>query len=330
MLADLDVQPGSRILEIGAATGYNAALLAYLTGPTGHVTTIEILPEAAEAARRHLATAGFGDVRVVCGDGMLGDPDGAPYDRIIATAGVWDIPPAWMEQAASDARMVMPLRISGYSCRVALHRDDRAEGPTWRSDVVALDGFIPMRGIDERPERNIALAADGAAELRVEGVPADPDALAQAAGQTPVKRWSGATINGWDHTSLAIWLAALGGTGWVFGRKPGHSLADLTDKSVRLAVLDHGDTFGYLAYRPAPGSDGDEIGVYTYGPHGEHLADLVVDRLRTWSNQHATLTTWVEIYPVGIPIPATDTILLQVDKQYVSVIVRTASSVTGC
>ena len=57
MLEQLDVRPGHRILEIGAGTGINAALLADLAGPAGQVTTIDILPEAADRARRHLAAA---------------------------------------------------------------------------------------------------------------------------------------------------------------------------------------------------------------------------------------------------------------------------------
>jgi protein-L-isoaspartate(D-aspartate) O-methyltransferase len=72
MLEQLDVRPGHRILEIGAGTGINAALLAHLAGPAGHVTTINILPEAAERARQHLAAAGYDTVRVIAGDGALG------------------------------------------------------------------------------------------------------------------------------------------------------------------------------------------------------------------------------------------------------------------
>jgi protein-L-isoaspartate(D-aspartate) O-methyltransferase len=68
MLDQLDVRPGHRVLEIGAGTGYNVALLAYLTGPGGAVTTIDI-GEVAAGARRELTTAGYPDVSVICGDG---------------------------------------------------------------------------------------------------------------------------------------------------------------------------------------------------------------------------------------------------------------------
>jgi protein-L-isoaspartate O-methyltransferase len=69
MLEQLDVLPGHRVLEIGAGTGINAALLAHLAGPDGQVTTIDVLPEAADRARRHLAAAGYATVQVVTGDG---------------------------------------------------------------------------------------------------------------------------------------------------------------------------------------------------------------------------------------------------------------------
>jgi protein-L-isoaspartate(D-aspartate) O-methyltransferase len=94
MLDQLDVQPGSRVLEIGAGTGYNAALLAHLTGPTGQVTTIDIDPEVTAGARRALDATGCGHVQVLTRDGALGAPERAPYDRIIVTVGAWDLPTA--------------------------------------------------------------------------------------------------------------------------------------------------------------------------------------------------------------------------------------------
>ncbi len=68
MLDQLDVRPGHRVLEIGAGTGYNAALLAHLVGAAGRVTTIDIDADTAAAARAHLDSAGVIGVRVICGD----------------------------------------------------------------------------------------------------------------------------------------------------------------------------------------------------------------------------------------------------------------------
>jgi protein-L-isoaspartate(D-aspartate) O-methyltransferase len=85
MLEQLSVQPGDTILEIGAGTGYNAALLATLTGPSGHVTTVDVDDDLVTGARQHLASAGITNADAVLGDGALGYPPTAPYDRIIAT-----------------------------------------------------------------------------------------------------------------------------------------------------------------------------------------------------------------------------------------------------
>ncbi|MFC4010527.1 methyltransferase domain-containing protein, partial [Nonomuraea purpurea] len=83
MLEQLDVQPGDRVLEIGAGTGYNAALVAELSGPGGHVTAVDIGADIVAGARRGLTAAGFDRVKVVHGDGAAGHPEDAPYDRII-------------------------------------------------------------------------------------------------------------------------------------------------------------------------------------------------------------------------------------------------------
>lgn len=87
MLDQLQAQPGERILELGAGTGYNAALLAHLVGETGHVTTVDVDYDLVQGARAHLATAGFTNVEALTRDGALGHAEGGPYDRIIATVG---------------------------------------------------------------------------------------------------------------------------------------------------------------------------------------------------------------------------------------------------
>lgn len=69
---DLDLAPGHKVLEIGTATGVNAALMAELVGPHGHVVTIEIDEDLSAAARRALLRAGYPQVKVICGDGALG------------------------------------------------------------------------------------------------------------------------------------------------------------------------------------------------------------------------------------------------------------------
>ncbi|MFI2077868.1 MULTISPECIES: methyltransferase domain-containing protein [Streptomyces] len=106
MLADLQVQPGHKVLEIGTGTGWNAALLAHRAGP-GRVTTIEVDPTVAETARHALQQAGIA-VTVIRGDGLHGYPAAAPYDRLIATCGLRTVPYAWVEQMRPDGVLLIP------------------------------------------------------------------------------------------------------------------------------------------------------------------------------------------------------------------------------
>jgi protein-L-isoaspartate(D-aspartate) O-methyltransferase len=111
MLEQLEVRPGQRVLEVGAGSGYNAALLSSLVGPGGRVVSVELDEEVARAARAALARGGY-PVQVATADGRQGWAAAAPFDRIIVTASTDDIPRAWFDQLAVDGRLVLPLRFS--------------------------------------------------------------------------------------------------------------------------------------------------------------------------------------------------------------------------
>src|SRR5579864_3483247 len=100
MLEQLALEPGQRVLEVGAGTGYNAALLAELAGESGQVTAIDLDLDTVLRARAALQQTGYGRVRVEQADGVAGYPELAPYDRIIATVGLGDIPLAFSSQLA--------------------------------------------------------------------------------------------------------------------------------------------------------------------------------------------------------------------------------------
>jgi protein-L-isoaspartate(D-aspartate) O-methyltransferase len=146
MLQLLDVRPGMRILEIGTGTGYNAALLAELCGDPGQVLTVEFQPSVAETARRFLQDEGYGRVHVATGDGYYGIPEGAPYDRIIATVGCSDISPDWLRQLAPEGFILVPLQHGIFDPITRLHHDPRqAESAVGR--VVTGAGFMKVQGV---------------------------------------------------------------------------------------------------------------------------------------------------------------------------------------
>ena len=155
MLDQLTLAPGQRVLEIGAGTGYNAALMRHIVGPSGTVVSVDIDADLADRAREHLASAGYPDVTVVAADGAEGYPPGAPYDRVIATVGVSDLAPAWLHQAGPGARIVVPLDVRGSQLAVAFGRS--GSGGHWVSRSIAPCGFMRMRGSLAGPERTVVL-----------------------------------------------------------------------------------------------------------------------------------------------------------------------------
>lgn len=111
MIEDLDIGRGSRVLEIGAGTGYNAALMAAIGAD---VTTVDAQPDVAGRAAAALATTGAPHARVVTGDGYLGAPAGAPYDRVIVTVGISGLSPRWLEQLVPGGFVLAPVRHAGH------------------------------------------------------------------------------------------------------------------------------------------------------------------------------------------------------------------------
>ena len=148
MIEQLCLEPGNRVLEIGAGTGYNAAILARIVGDTGNVVTVDIDQDIVDEAAANLSETGFHNVTCVCGDGFEGVPTGQPYDRIIVTVGAYDVSPHWVDQLKDGGILVAPLWFRGANLSVALQKRD--------GELTGLSAspctFIPIRGIWQRTE----------------------------------------------------------------------------------------------------------------------------------------------------------------------------------
>jgi protein-L-isoaspartate(D-aspartate) O-methyltransferase len=287
MLEQLSVAPGQRVLEIGAATGFNAALLAELTGPAGTVVTIELDDDLAAEAAAHLRRAGYPQVRVAYGDGALGDPSHAPYDRIIVTAEAWDLVSAWWDQLTPDGRIVAPVRLHGSGLTRSI--GFRRTGPhTLASDSAAVCGFVPMRGISEHADQRIQLADDAVLKVDAADLP-DTVALAQVLGYPAAEHWTGIPVRHDEPAEhLDLWLATTTADARFSRLTVTRDARDrgLANPAMRWAGagLYQGGTLAYLTARPID-NDINELGVTVHGPDSARLAPAALGLLQEWHRQ---------------------------------------------
>ena len=142
MLELLQLEAGMKVLEIGAGTGYNAALMAELTGNQQLVVTLDIQEDVVAQTRRLLAAAGYPGIRVLARDGAEGAASDAPFDRVVATVGCSDLSPHWARQLRDSGQMLVPLEHAGGHPLVLLRNDSGQ----LRGRIAAWTGFIPARG----------------------------------------------------------------------------------------------------------------------------------------------------------------------------------------
>ena len=282
----LDVAPGQRILEIGAGTGYNAAVLSHLVGEGGAVTTIDIDVEVAAAARVHLALAGFDRVAVVTADGWKGNARNAPYDRIEVTASVSDLSPNWIAQLVDGGKIVLPFVLpAGMQAVLGL----RKTGDDLVSTGVIPGGFMRLRGQGGAMPR--IRTFDGLSVELGDDVVDTNDVLPALLRQTP--RFGVAPPLGWE---ALIGLALLHGN--VTVTRQGHPglAVGIFDPSGGLALAE-------LASRSIAGSHSLVIG---YG------SDSAQSRLRSAIEELRTIRLkdlQIVVRRSGAPLPEGDVVV---------------------
>ena len=146
----LEIEPGDRILEIGTGSGYQAAVLARLGA---RVTSIERHADLSEAAGERLAAiapAGTARVDLRVGDGSRGQPDGAPWDGIVVTAGAPSIPHDLREQLAVGARLVIPVGPRDRQELIVVERRGPNDWHEWSDGAVVFVPLVGEAGWDER------------------------------------------------------------------------------------------------------------------------------------------------------------------------------------
>ncbi|MFG3423227.1 methyltransferase, FxLD system [Micromonospora sp. NPDC048063] len=301
MLEQLDLLPGHKVLEAGAGTGYNAALMGQLVGPAGRVYTIDVDADLVEGATAHLAAAGADNVTAILGDGALGHVTRAPYDRIIATVGVWDIPAPWLGQLAPNGRIVVPLRLRGATSRsIAFTRSP--------DGLVSVDSqlavFMPLRGSLDDARRIVAINEQQDVTLAVnKDQIVDGNQLAGVLDTPAHTQWTGVIFPPMvPYEWIELWLAL---------RLPNSIMRMNTDRAAidrgqvtpmhpqwgAMATVE-GPSLAYLTLRPAEPVDGQkryEIGVIGHGPDGIALADIVAEEAARWDREYRSRSVRFEI-----------------------------------
>jgi len=145
MTQALELRGHERVLEVGTGSGYQTAVLAELVC---EVVSVERHSDLSQKAARVLAGLGYRNIKLVVGDGSLGWPDEAPYDRIMVTAMAARCPPALFEQLVEDGILVIPLGGPGYQTLEAIRKVDGAP----QAEVLSACRFVPLVGVQGWPE----------------------------------------------------------------------------------------------------------------------------------------------------------------------------------
>ncbi|MCX4393198.1 methyltransferase, FxLD system [Streptomyces sp. NBC_01767] len=281
-LEQLGAQPGHKVLEAGAATGYNAALLGRIVSPGGQVWTLDVDEDLIAGASKHLAEAGVQNATAVMADGAAGLPEHAPYDRIQFTVGAGDVPVKILDQLAPGGRLVLPMRIRGSISRsFAFERD----GDTWKTVSCEMATFVPLRkGVCDDVYTLVPMAGEGNVRLETfSEQDVDREALRTVLDEQQTKLYTGVKFrqgSAWEWLYLYLACALPNGLSRLPGQRPGFTPHFGWGS---MAALD-GGLLAYLTIREGEDEKGRywEVGVIGHGKGGGDLAERVVTEIRAW------------------------------------------------
>jgi protein-L-isoaspartate(D-aspartate) O-methyltransferase len=143
MLDLLQLKPGHKVFELGTGSGWNAALMAHLVGPEGHVYSLEIIPAVAQTAKENIEHAGIKNVSVIEADAGEGYAPGAPFDRVIFTAGTYDLPHQLFHQTKDGGLLLMIIKNRGGGDVLFLLRKNGDHFESLESEICF---FVQMTG----------------------------------------------------------------------------------------------------------------------------------------------------------------------------------------
>lgn len=285
-LEQLGAQPGHKVLEVGAATGYNAALLGHLVAPGGRVWTVDVDQDLVSTARRHVAEAGATNVTVVLADGAAGLPEHAFFDRIQFTVGAGDVPTRVLDQLAPGGRLVIPMRIRGSISRSFAFEPD---GETWKTVSCEMATFVPLRkSVCDDVRTLVSIAGEGNVRLETFSEQlVDREAMRTVLDEPAHKIYTGVKFRqGSPWEWVYLWLACVlpNGLSRMPGQRPGFTPHFAWGS---MAALD-GDSLAYLTVREGEDDRGRfwEIGVIGHGPAATSLAEQVTAAIQEWDRDY--------------------------------------------
>jgi protein-L-isoaspartate(D-aspartate) O-methyltransferase len=281
MLEMLRIRVGQRVFELGAGSGWNAALMGYLVGPEGHVHSLEIIPEIARRATEAIEELRVQNVTILAADGGEGYAAGAPYDRAIFTAGAYDLARHFYQQIKDEGLLLVVIKNNGGGDTLLLLRKTR-------NHFVSLEtmacGFVQMTGKSQDDALN---------PINLETLPEWAELQGEEVCNTPF-RWAGKGKGSlmWPTISIRFFLSITEPSFFAFTSKaegqPREHYFGLWDRESRSLVL------------------AKEGCLIAYG--SSVAKERLLQRIKQWVDfgMPSAASFAVQVYPIEVPLTASD------------------------